>query len=59
MDMFRGMKDLPTEEYSPEKAGGGGSIPSLATIFNNLQVDFPVWLHLVALLLHGPIRSHV
>ena len=27
----RGMKDLPTEEYSPEKAGVGGSIPSLAT----------------------------
>jgi len=31
IDMFRGMKDLPTEEYSPEKAGVGGSIPSLAT----------------------------
>ncbi len=29
----RGMKDLPTEEYSPEKAGVGGSIPSLATIY--------------------------
>jgi hypothetical protein len=25
------MKDLLTEEYSPEKAGVGGSIPSLAT----------------------------
>jgi len=33
----RGMKDLPTEEYSPEKAGVGGSIPSLATpIFHTL-----------------------
>ena len=27
----RGMKDILTEEYSPEKAGVGGSIPSLAT----------------------------
>jgi hypothetical protein len=34
MDIFRGMKDLPTEEYSPEKAGVGGSIPSLATMFS-------------------------
>jgi hypothetical protein len=25
------MKEIPTEEYSPEKAGVGGSIPSLAT----------------------------
>ena len=31
---FRGMKEIPTEEYSPEKAGVGGSIPSLATIFS-------------------------
>jgi len=30
---FRGMKEIPTEEYSPEKAGVGGSIPSLATTF--------------------------
>jgi len=29
----RGMKEIPTEESSPEKAGGGGSIPSLATRF--------------------------
>ena len=28
-----GMKDLLTEESSPEKAGVGGSIPSLATTF--------------------------
>jgi hypothetical protein len=25
------MKDMPTREASPEKAGVGGSIPSLAT----------------------------
>src|SRR5690349_9690538 len=31
---IRGMKDLPTEEYSPEEAGVGGSIPSLATKFS-------------------------
>ena len=31
---FRGMKEIPTEEYSPEKAGVGGSIPSLATMFS-------------------------
>ena len=30
----RGLKDLLTEEYSPEKAGVGGSIPSLATTSN-------------------------
>ena len=36
-------------ERSPEKAGVGGSIPSLATIFNNLQTTFLLagcnWLH--------------
>ena len=32
---FRGMKEIPTEEASPEKAGVGGSIPSLATMFSN------------------------
>ena len=36
-------------ERSPEKAGVGGSIPSLATIFNNLQTTFFLdgcnWLH--------------
>ena len=31
VENFRGMKGIPTEEYSPEKAGVGGSIPSLAT----------------------------
>ena len=31
---FRGMKEIPTEEYSPEKAGVGGSLPSLATMFS-------------------------
>src|SRR5437588_9940976 len=32
-------------ESSPEKAGGGGSIPSLATIFNHLHtLSFP-WSH--------------
>ena len=30
---LRGMKEILTEEYSPEKAGVGGSIPSLATTF--------------------------
>ena len=33
----RGMKDLPTEECSPEKAGVGGSIPSLATTLTLLS----------------------
>jgi hypothetical protein len=28
---LRGMKEILTEEASPEKAGVGGSIPSLAT----------------------------
>jgi len=38
---FRGMKEIPTEEYSPEKAGVGGSIPSLATsIFQTLTSIF-------------------
>jgi hypothetical protein len=32
---FRGMREIPTEEYSPEKAGVGGSIPSLATTFQS------------------------
>ena len=36
-------------ERSPEKAGVGGSIPSLATISNNLQTCFSefgcIWLH--------------
>jgi len=35
MGNLRGMKDLPTTEYSPEKAGVGGSIPSLATTFSD------------------------
>jgi hypothetical protein len=30
---FRGMKDMPAGEASPEKAGVGGSIPSLATSY--------------------------
>jgi hypothetical protein len=37
-------------DYSPEKAGVGGSTPSLATILiNHLQtMDSPVWLQLAA-----------
>ena len=34
MGNSRGLKEIPTEEYSPEKAGVGGSIPSLATMFS-------------------------
>ena len=33
MDNLAVMKELPTADASPEKAGVGGSIPSLATIF--------------------------
>jgi hypothetical protein len=33
---LEGLRDLPTEESSPEKAGVGGSIPSLAT---NVLID--------------------
>jgi len=33
---LRGMKELDMAGISPEKAGGGGSIPSLATIFQTL-----------------------
>src|ERR1041384_4772829 len=40
-------------ERSPEKAGVGGSIPSLATIFNNLQATFLLfgcnWLHFASI----------
>jgi hypothetical protein len=32
-------------ERSPEKAGVGGSTPSLATIFNNLQIITFAWVH--------------
>ena len=43
------IKQIPMNDYSPEKAGVGGSIPSLATIFNNLRaVLFAFgcnWLH--------------
>jgi hypothetical protein len=43
-------------ERSPEKAGVGGSIPSLATSFNDLQarlIEFGcIWLHFSHTLLH-------
>ena len=29
-----GMCKIPMDDYSPEKAGVGGSIPSLATMFS-------------------------
>jgi hypothetical protein len=36
-------------ERSPEKAGVGGSIPSLATTFQSTyNLPFPIWLRLVA-----------
>ncbi len=43
------IKQLGIVERSPEKAGVGGSIPSLATSFNNLQPAIfrfgCIWLH--------------
>ena len=33
------------DDYSPEKAGVGGSTPSLATIFNHLQILSLPWSH--------------
>ena len=41
-------------ERGPEKAGVGGSSPSLATIFKHLQSSpVPVWFHLVPKLKPG------
>jgi hypothetical protein len=43
-------------ERSPEKAGGGGSIPSLATSFKHVQADLSefgcIWLHFSHTSLH-------
>ncbi len=43
-------------ERSPEKAGVGGSIPSLATSFKHLQTELSkfgcIWLHFYHTLLH-------
>src|SRR5262245_28453003 len=36
---------MANPERSPEKAGVGGSIPSLATIFNHLQTLSFSWSH--------------
>ncbi len=50
------IKDVEMAVASPEKAGGGGSIPSLATSFKNLQAHLSkfgcIWLHLSHTLLH-------
>jgi hypothetical protein len=45
------MKDLPTEEYSPEKAGVGGSIPSLATTFSTIYKRTKTQFHFIPYLL--------
>jgi len=43
------IREAEMADGGPEKAGVGGSIPSLATIFNNLQTALPGfgcnWLH--------------
>jgi hypothetical protein len=49
LDKVAKTKEMLTEVSSPEKAGVGGSIPSLATIYFN---HFPAiastsWFHLV------------
>jgi hypothetical protein len=49
MGKANGINQMRTVDHGPEKAGFGGSIPSLATIFNNLQIALPGfgcnWLH--------------
>ena len=46
---INGINQIGSAERHPEKAGVGGSIPSLATTFNNLQTCFSkfgcIWLH--------------
>ncbi len=46
---MNGINQMRMAVASPEKAGVGGSTPSLATIvFNHLPLPFPrVWFHLV------------
>ena len=43
------LNEMRAADCCPEKAGVGGSIPSLATIFNDLQSPFAefgcIWLH--------------
>jgi len=50
MAKVNGINQMRMADLSPEKAGVGGSIPSLATIFNNLETALPrigcIWLHL-------------
>ena len=54
---------MAMEESSPEKAGVGGSIPSLATIFNNLQPAISklgcIWLHFYHVLSYPTTRTTV
>jgi hypothetical protein len=53
---FRGMKQIPTEEYSPEKAGVGGSIPSLATLFSTTCGPSGQRFHSISFQNHGAGR---
>ena len=53
---FRGMKEIPTEEASPEKAGVGGSIPSLATMFSTTYRSSQEAFHSVSFQNFGLLR---
>jgi hypothetical protein len=57
------MNQLDMADCSPEKAGVGGSIPSLATRFSNLQAAIAslgcVWLHFYHTSSHRPRSLHV
>jgi hypothetical protein len=45
---FRGVKKISAGEASPEKAGVGGSIPSLATMFSMTYSHSKMWFHSVS-----------
>ena len=57
----RSLSKMAVNETGPEKAGVGGSIPSLATTFNNLQTTKSVRLaeHQAAVVCFSAIRMPV
>jgi hypothetical protein len=62
METGNQISEMRIEDGSPEKAGVGGSIPSLATSFKNLQAHLSkfgcIWLHFRRTLLHRSCLFH-
>jgi hypothetical protein len=56
--MTSALTPFTSAQYSPEKAGVGGSIPSLATIFNNLQAPQKRRLRFFSKSLSFPFTLH-